>query len=314
MIRSTFRHLPGVGPGKEARLWQEGCLTWDDALARGRLSCRGGGGAAAHLEESKARHEAGDAQWFGERLAPAEQWRLFSAYRHSVAYVDIETTGMAWPMAHITSIALYDGVTVRTYVHGENLEAFADDILPYRLLVTFNGRSFDAPFIERSFGIRLRMAHLDLRPVLRAAGYTGGLKRIEHSLGMGRGDLEGVDGFTAVLLWQHYERTGDVRALETLLAYNVEDVLSLEQLAVFAYNRHLAELPPPAGRYAAAVRVRTQSVERTSRSACPSDEMTCIHAGVCTVRAMCAGAASGCGAAEVHSRAGRRVQPHSPAT
>lgn len=244
MIRSTFRHLPGVGPGKEARLWQEGCLTWDDALARGRLSCRGGGGAAAHLEESKARHEAGDAQWFGERLAPAEQWRLFSAYRHSVAYVDIETTGMAWPMAHITSIALYDGVTVRTYVHGENLEAFADDILPYRLLVTFNGRSFDAPFIERSFGIRLRMAHLDLRPVLRAAGYTGGLKRIEHSLGMGRGDLEGVDGFTAVLLWQHYERTGDTRALETLLAYNVEDVLSLEQLAVFAYNRHLAELPP----------------------------------------------------------------------
>lgn len=244
MIRSTFLHLPGVGQGTEARLWREGCLTWEDALGAARLPCRGGAGAArALVEESVERLAAGDAAWFGGRLAAADQWRLFGAFRRSAAYVDIETTGMSWPHAHITTIALYDGERVRTYVQGDNLEAFADDILDYRMLVTFNGRSFDAPFIERTFGFRLPLAHLDLRPVLRAVGYTGGLKRIEHTLGMGRGDLEGVDGYTAVLLWRRFNQTGDARALETLLAYNVEDVLSLEQLAVFAYNSHLAALP-----------------------------------------------------------------------
>ena len=35
MITSTFRHLPGVGAAFEERLWRGGCLTWQDAAARG---------------------------------------------------------------------------------------------------------------------------------------------------------------------------------------------------------------------------------------------------------------------------------------
>ena len=238
MLRSCFIHLPGIGPGFECKLRDAGIADWDAALA-GRLPCGPAKAAVlrAGIEESQRRLAAGDACWFGGALAPAEQWRLFPHFRHQAAYVDIETTGFSWPEAHITTIALFDGTSVRTYVQGENLEAFADDILPYKLLVTWNGRGFDAPFLRRTLNIPLDkgdMAHLDLLPVFRSLGLRGGLKKVEKALGLDRGDLDGVDGLMAVRLWLEYEKSGNPRALETLISYNVADVLSLEILAEYA--------------------------------------------------------------------------------
>lgn len=245
MIRSTFVHLTGVGPVAENRLWQAGIRTWRDFLDADSLPCRVPSHARLReeLQASEERLAAGDARWLGSKLGAADQWRLYGAFHGQAAYVDIETTGKPWPDGHITSIALYDGHAVRTYVHGDNLESFADDILHYKLLVTFNGRSFDGPFMERTFGFTLPLAHLDLRHVLRAVGYKGGLKIVEKLCGVDRGMLDGVDGYTAVLLWYRYLRLQLPETLETLLAYNVEDVLSLHPLAVFAYNAHAKALP-----------------------------------------------------------------------
>src|SRR5262249_36721439 len=166
-----------------------------------------------------------------------------------------ETTGMG-PRAYVTAIALYDGRAVRTYVHGRNLGDFARDVAAYRLLITYNGKSFDLPFLERAMGCRLEQAHIDLRYVLASLGYSGGLKGCERQLGIGRPGMEDLDGFAAVLLWYDYKRRKDAAALETLQAYNVQDVLNLEVLMVEAYNRKLAglhaapfaagyRLPPP---------------------------------------------------------------------
>ena len=60
---------------------------------------------------------------------------------------------------------------------------------------------------------------------------------------MDRGDLSDIDGFFAVLLWDEYQKTGDPKALETLLAYNVQDTITLENLMVTAYNLKLKETP-----------------------------------------------------------------------
>ena len=243
MLASCFIHLPGIGPAFEAKLRDAGIVCWDDALAL-PLPCGNARTAAIRhgVRESLRRLAEGDARWFGNALPPKEQWRLYPHFRHSVAYVDIETTGLSRDEAHITTIALYDGKTVRTYVHGRNLAAFADDILDYALLVTWNGRGFDAPFLRRELRIPLDMAHLDLLPVFRALGLRGGLKAVEKQLGLSRNDLEGVDGFTAVRLWYEFARTRNRAALETLLAYNVADVLSLEFLAAYAHAR-LAGMP-----------------------------------------------------------------------
>jgi hypothetical protein len=60
---------------------------------------------------------------------------------------------------------------------------------------------------------------------------------------MDRGDLKDIDGFFAVLLWAEYQRTGDQKALDTLLAYNVQDTINLENLMVTAYNLKLKQTP-----------------------------------------------------------------------
>ena len=62
-------------------------------------------------------------------------------------------------------------------------------------------------------------------------------------MGMDRGDLKDIDGFFAVLLWEEYQRTGDLKTLDTLLAYNIEDTITLENLLVTAYNQKLKDTP-----------------------------------------------------------------------
>jgi uncharacterized protein YprB with RNaseH-like and TPR domain len=150
---------------------------------------------------------------------------------------------MGTPEDYITTIALYDGRTIRWYVQGRNLEQFEDDIRDYRVIVTYNGKCFDVPFIRNTMGVPMDHAHIDLRYVLASQGYRGGLKGCERQLGICRHELDGVDGFFAVLLWDDFQRNGNRKALETLLAYNILDVVNLEALMVMSYNQKVAQTP-----------------------------------------------------------------------
>jgi uncharacterized protein YprB with RNaseH-like and TPR domain len=196
-----------------------------------------------HLRKSIGELEGQNASFFADRMPAGERWRIFPDFHHSVAYVDIETTGLRPELSAITTIALYDGKSIYHYVQGENLSDFVDRIGRYKLIVTYNGKCFDIPFIERYFGIDVDAAHIDLRYVLRSLGYTGGLKGCERKLGIDRGELDGVDGYFAVLLWSDYVDSGNELALETLLAYNIEDVINLEKLMVIAYNMKVKHTP-----------------------------------------------------------------------
>jgi len=129
------------------------------------------------------------------------------------------------------------------YVQGQNLDDFVDDIQKYNVIVSYNGKSFDVPFIENYFGIQLNHAQIDLRYVLGSLGYKGGLKGCERLLGMDRGDLSDIDGFFAVLLWNEYKKKENQKVLDTLLAYNVQDTVNLESLMVTAYNMKIKETP-----------------------------------------------------------------------
>jgi uncharacterized protein YprB with RNaseH-like and TPR domain len=245
MLKNTFCHIPGIGVRSENRLWKLGLHSWDNVLDNGFpvLPPSSRSSLSAFVRESIEELDEGNAVFFGKRLPSGEHWRLFSEFRHSVAYFDIETTGLRPDLSTITTIALYDGDRVRYYVHGRNLDDFVDDIMSYKLLVTYNGKCFDVPFIENYFDIKVNAAHIDLRYVLRSLGYTGGLKGCEKQLGIDRGDLDGVDGYFAVLLWNDFVATGKESALETLLAYNIEDVINLETLMVMAYNFKLKCTP-----------------------------------------------------------------------
>jgi hypothetical protein len=45
------------------------------------------------------------------------------------------------------------------------------------------------------------------------------------------------------MLWDEYQKSGDQKVLDTLLAYNVQDTVTLENLMVTAYNMKLRETP-----------------------------------------------------------------------
>jgi len=233
-----------VGLKAEQQLWAAGVVSWDAIAGAGKaISAQRQERIARHLEESHRQLADRNPAFFAATLPTGEHWRLYAEFRESVAYLDIETTGLGGPGDYITTIALYDGHTIRHYVQGRNLAEFARDIREYRLLVTYNGKCFDLPFLRAAFGIPLDQAHIDLRYLLASLGYKGGLKGCERRLGLDRGDLADVDGFFAVLLWREFQRHGNASALETLLAYNIRDVVNLEPLLVKAYNLKAAQTP-----------------------------------------------------------------------
>ena len=243
MLTNTFIHIQGIGLKTEADLWQAGTLEWNDFLIRrpDTISPARSAYIVDALEESRD-YLPTHPQYFTGLLPASQHWRIFPHFRDKTVYLDIETTGLS-DSCDITTIALYDGQTIKYYIQGENLADFAVDILTYDVLVSYNGKSFDVPVIERFFNIHLDMAHIDLRYVLNALGFKGGLKGCEKQLGLSRGELDGVNGYMAVLLWNYYQQTGEHRALETLLAYNIMDTVNLELLLVEAYNRNLATTP-----------------------------------------------------------------------
>lgn len=245
MLEHTFCHIPGIGPKTERHLWRAGLDTWRAAAAAHELplSAKKAHAVRRHVEESLAHLATDDAAYFYERLPSNQHWRIWPAFRHRVAYLDIETTGLGGPGDVITTICLYDGQKLRHYVQGQNLMDFRDDIWAYDLLVTYNGKTFDLPFIRDYLGVPMRQPHIDLRYVLASLGHKGGLKGCERQLGLDREDLADVDGYFAVLLWRDYERNGNERALDTLLAYNTLDVVNLEVLMAIAYNKKIADTP-----------------------------------------------------------------------
>jgi uncharacterized protein YprB with RNaseH-like and TPR domain len=245
MLRNTFLHIPGVGLKTERNIWSGGILSWDDLRREG----------AAHfspkkrdlinqcLEDSMNQLATGNPKRFAEKIPATQHWRFFPEFRESTAYLDIETTGLDSWNNEITTIALYDGNSIYTYVQGQNLDEFREDIQRYKVIVTYNGKCFDVPFMESYFRMNIPQVHIDLRYLLRSLGYTGGLKGCEKKAGIDRKELEGIDGYFAVLLWQDYQRTGNEKALETLLAYNIQDVVNLEMLVLLSYNLKLKETP-----------------------------------------------------------------------
>ena len=243
MLEHTFCHIPGLGSKTEQLLWQAGIHRWADwhqpPPIRLKTACVSE--IPALLEASRLAL-ADDPSFFTNRLAASEQWRIFPHFRQKTAFIDIETTGLAIE-AEITTIAVYDGNVVHTFINGLNLDDFPDFIENFQVLVSYNGKTFDVPFLERFFKISLNQSHIDLRYVLNRLGFKGGLKGCEKQLGMDRGSLDGVDGYFAVLLWREYELYHDQQALETLLAYNITDTVNLERLAIEAYNRNVAALP-----------------------------------------------------------------------
>lgn len=241
MLSQSFVVLPNVRHRTEKKVWDQGINSWDDFLSAKKIQ----GLSTARketfdwrLQEAKQRLRDEDAVFFAEKIPFCDQWRLYNQFKDEAVYLDIETNGF---YSGITVIGMSDGIDAKSFVRGFNLDRslILKELEKYKLIVTFNGASFDLPVIERFFDISPTVPHIDLRFVCQKVGYTGGLKSIEKQLGIKRRpEVEGISGEGAVYLWEMWRSTGDKDYLNKLVWYNEEDILNLRPLA----NKMIPEL------------------------------------------------------------------------
>lgn len=233
MITEALLHCAGIGPARLARLHELGIRSWTDVLQRQDvLSAAGWSPLAEECRRCLAALDAGEIRYFTSRFAPRDRWRILSHFLDQASYVDIETIGLEHDAA-ITVISCWHDGRLHNFVEHENLDEFLELLDEIRLLVSFNGSSFDVPRILDAFHIpELPCAHLDLRWICFHQGQMGGLKEIANRAGIVRpADLHSADGELAVRLWFAWRDDQDVAARELLIRYCAADVLMLMMLA-----------------------------------------------------------------------------------
>lgn len=228
-IENSFIPVRGVGTKTERRLWEHGITHWDDfdgSVVGDTTAER----IYDFLDEAAPRLADGDARYFDSTFPSKERWRLYENFRDSTCFFDIETTGLDAARNDVTTVTFHRGGETTTLVQGDNLTADAlhEQFDPADLIVTFNGKRFDVPFLEQSFDLAIDVPHVDLMYPCKRLGLTGGLKQVEKDVGIDR-DRPDLSGRDAVRLWRQYER-GDDDALDTLVSYNRDDTENLRTL------------------------------------------------------------------------------------
>ncbi len=163
------------------------------------------------------------------------------------AFLDTETTGLAagsgtFPFLIGLGFVTSEGFRLRQYFlrePGEEpsaLEALAEDLRAFDVLITYNGKAFDQPLLETRFRMaRLpspfeRMAHLDLlhgaRRLWKLRMESCRLIELENQiLGVEReGD---VPGELIPYLYFDYLRKGEILRLVPVFHHNALDILTL---------------------------------------------------------------------------------------
>ena len=246
MIKNTFICIPGIGEKTEEFLWSRGILNWGTFKEKSKvkgLSENKRKLIEKYLHKIEKKNYRHCASFFANNLPSKEYWRVYKDFIDKTIFLDIETTGLSLYYDKITVIGTFNGKKVKIFIKDNNLEEFMDYIKNYEIIITFNGKIFDIPFIKKELpNIRIPPLHIDLRYLLRDLGFKGPLKKIEKKLGIKRPEnLQEVNGREAVSFWNKFLR-GDNKALENLILYNIFDIVNLKYIMDLYYLKKLSQI------------------------------------------------------------------------
>lgn len=237
-IENSFILVPGVGEKTEKKLWKNGVTHWDHVQDSSAVSDNKRDKIQEFLGKARKNLDVGNTTFFGDKLPNKSVWRLYRNFEESACFFDIETTGLDKDRNKVTTVSVYRNGESRTYIRGQDLTAenLKKEFHEASVIVSFNGKMFDSPFLEHNFGIQIDNPHIDLMHTCKRIGLSGGLKNIEKQLSIDR-ELEDVDGREAVRLWKKYEKHGDEEALQKLVKYNQYDAENLQDLLEIVHQR-----------------------------------------------------------------------------
>ncbi len=164
------------------------------------------------------------------------------------AVLDIETTGLN-PSRNkfiLGGLVDFSNKTVHQYF-AENrsqeqqaLVGFLEQLQGIDMVITYNGRHFDLPFMEKRmalFGMTQQLPYnLDLYLVLNGHSPIKKLvpnlkqKTVENYMGLWQDRGDEISGGESVELYNQYERTGDEQLEKKILLHNSDDVMQLTRL------------------------------------------------------------------------------------
>lgn len=229
-VENSFIPVEGIGEQTERQLWRQGILEWD-AFEPSVLGGTRGDRVARYIETAREHLATGDSAFFATTFPDRTHWRLYETFRSDACYLDIETTGLDQQVHEVTVVSTHQGGETTTLVKDDDLTRgrLREELEAASLLVTFNGKRFDVPFLEGAFDLSIDVPHLDLMYPCRRIGLTGGLKTIERTLEIDRGE-DDIGGRDAIRLWREYQR-GDGQSLAKLIDYNRDDTVNLVDVA-----------------------------------------------------------------------------------
>jgi len=237
-IENSFILAPGIGEKTEEKLWKNGITHWDEIQDTTVVSENKKAKLENFLTKARKNLEVGNSVFFGDKLPNREVWRTYRNFNDSACFFDIETTGLDKKRNKVTTVSIYRNGESKTLVRGQDLTAenLREEFHKSSVVVSFNGKMFDRPFLEHNFDVQIENPHIDLMHTCKRINLSGGLKKIEKELGINR-ELEDIDGREAVRLWKKYEKTGDEEALNKLVRYNQYDTENLQKLLETAHER-----------------------------------------------------------------------------
>jgi uncharacterized protein YprB with RNaseH-like and TPR domain len=200
-VDHSFIPVDGIGPKTERSLWEQGVTHWD-AFDRSAVGSTQADRIESFIEIARDHLDRGNVRFFGESFPSDSHWRLYETFPEQACFLDIETTGLDQAHNDVTVVSLHRHEDTTTLVRGRDLSAerLRSELAQAGLLVTFNGKRFDVPFLESEFGLSIDHPHLDLMYPCRRLDLTGGLKAIEEMVGIDRARPD-ISGRDAVRLW-----------------------------------------------------------------------------------------------------------------
>ena len=235
MIKNSFIFLEKVGKRKEKSIWQQGIKDWQDFLQVDNIKGISKGKKPYYDRKINEAQQAllnDDSAYFVGKLPPIEMWRLYSHFKDECGYLDIEIEGYG----KVILVGISDYYNSNFFVKGVNLEKdiIERELSKYKLVVTFNGSSFDLPKLKKQFGVKINVPHIDLKPLCVNLGLEGGLKEVENKLDLKRPQhLRG----NPVSLWKAVHASGDREYLDLLIEYNREDIENLKGVMNHIYTQ-----------------------------------------------------------------------------